>query len=130
VETACLNEATTLEDLQLSDDLFDIATALFHLVHKGRVDKMLDVLRSFKWSDVMMTIVAGIDIEDIQGAKTLNMLDIEEKNLAWLTKNGSIDHGTVLTTMLSIKLGHNNRNLLSLLNTTAAAYELEVLQKA
>jgi hypothetical protein len=60
----------------------------------------------------------------------LNMLDIEEKNLALLTKNGSTDHGTVLTTMLSIKLRHNNRNLLSLLNTTAAAYELEFLQKA
>jgi hypothetical protein len=58
------------------------------------------------------------------------MLDIEEKNLALLTKNGSTDHGTVLTTMLSIKLRHNNRNLLSLLNTTAAAYELEFLQKA
>jgi hypothetical protein len=69
VEIACLNKATTLEDLQLSDDLFDIATALCHLVHKGRVDKMLDVLHSFKRSDVMMTIVAGIDLEDIQGAR-------------------------------------------------------------
>eukprot|EP01082_Thalassiosira_pseudonana_P009726 g8618.t1 g8618 contig3:506090-507058(+) len=130
VEIVSLNQATTLEDLQLLDDLFGIGTALCLVVHKRRIDKMLDVLCSFKWSDVMMTIVAGIDLEDIQGAKTLNMLDIEEKNLAWLTKNGSIDHSTVLTTMLSIKLGHYNRNLLPLLNTTAAAYVLDVLLKA
>eukprot|EP00970_Alexandrium_tamarense_P002149 scaffold294_cov193-Alexandrium_tamarense.AAC.14 len=55
------------------------------------------------------------------------MLDIEEKNLAFLTKNGSIDHSTVLTTMLSVKQGHI---LTSLLNTTAAAYDLDFLQKA
>jgi hypothetical protein len=66
VEVDCLNEATMLEDLQLPDDLFDIATALCLVVHKGRVDKMLDVLHC-------------------------------------------------------IKRGQNNRNLLSLLNTTAAA---------
>ena len=127
VEVDCLNEATTLEDLQLSDDLFDIATALCLVVHNGRVDKMLDVLRSFKRSHVMKTIVAGVDLEDIQGAKTLDMLDIEEKNLAFLTKNGSIDHSTVLTTMLSVKQGHI---ITSLLTTTAAAYDLDFLQKA
>eukprot|EP01082_Thalassiosira_pseudonana_P002620 g3116.t1 g3116 contig12:1452413-1453117(-) len=55
------------------------------------------------------------------------MLDIEEKNLAFLTKNGSIDHSTVLTTMLSVKQG---QNINSLLNTTAAAYDLDFLQKA
>jgi len=93
VEVDCLNEATTLEDLQLSDDLFDIATALCLVVHNGRVDKMLDVLRSFKKGHILTSLIsttaAAYDLDFLQKAKSVNELTgLKDEDKAILLKHG------------------------------------------
>jgi hypothetical protein len=113
VEVDCLNEAAKLEDLQLPDDLFDIATALCLGVHNGRVDKMLDVLRTIKHghnnhnlSSLLKTTAASYDLDILQKAKSVNELEgLKDNDKAILLKHG--DKKSLLS-LLSIKRGYDD----------------------
>eukprot|EP00970_Alexandrium_tamarense_P004348 scaffold729_cov201-Alexandrium_tamarense.AAC.1 len=93
---------------------------------------MLDVLRSLKQghilSSLLTTTAAAYDLDFLQKAKSVNELTgLKDEDKAILLKHGDKKS---LSSLVSQKLGQNNNNLTSLLNTTAAAYDLDFLQKA